>query len=96
MKNIKKIKTEIRDTSQFKSIVEVYEEISAMKMRNIREGIVDSREFLERLAYLSNEVGSDLASVVGTGGSATVYLSASISRRSLRPFLLRLLHDRRK
>ena len=77
MKNIKKIKTEIRDTSQFKSIVEVYEEISAMKMRNIREGIVDSREFLERLAYLSNEVGSDLASVVGTGGSATVYLSAS-------------------
>lgn len=78
MKSIKKIKAEIENTTQIKSIVEVFEEISAIKMKNIRDEILLTRDFLERLADLSGNVGSDLSIVKNSEvSSACVYLSSS-------------------
>ena len=64
-------------TAQIKGIVEVYEELSAIKMKTIRDEILGTREFLERLANLSNEVGNDLSTIDEIPNSAVVYLSAS-------------------
>lgn len=77
MRSIKKVKEEIINISQIKSIVEVFEEISAIRMKDIRDEILGSRDFLERLANLSNEVGSDLSSIDGNSKSASIYLSSS-------------------
>lgn len=77
MKSIKKIKAEIEHTTQIKGIVEVFEELSAIQMKNIREDIIRTREFMEKLAILSNEIGGDLSSFVGDKSSACVYLSSS-------------------
>ena len=77
MKSIKKIKEEISHTTQIKGIVEVFEEISAIRMKKIRDEILMTRDFLERLANLSNEVGSDFYEVDENKRSATVYLSSS-------------------
>lgn len=77
MRSVKKVKEEIVHISQIKGIVEVFEEISAIRMKTIRDEILGSREFLERLANLSNEVGSDLSSVGGVSKSASIYLSSS-------------------
>lgn len=77
MRNLKKIKSEIVNTYQVKNIVEVFEEIAALQMKRIRDEILGSRQFLEGLANLSNEVGSDLLFDYQSKTSATVYLSAS-------------------
>lgn len=77
MKSVKKIKEEIKHVSQIKGIVEVFEELSAIDMKNIREEILGSRDFLERLATLSNDVGSDLGSLAEEQRYASVYLSSS-------------------
>lgn len=77
MKSLKKIKSEIEVTSQVKGIVEVFEELSAIRMKKIRDDILGSRDFLERLANLSFEVGSDFGAVSGSKTSACVYLSST-------------------
>lgn len=76
MKSLKKIELEIAVTGQIKTIVEVYEEVSATKMKEIRDEILKSRDFLERLADLSVDVGSDFSSATDQKPeNAAVYIS---------------------
>jgi F0F1-type ATP synthase gamma subunit len=78
MKSIKRIKIEISMSGDVRGMVQVYEEISAQKMKEIRDGILSSRQFLERLSVLSSDIGADLASVTARiPKKATVYLSSS-------------------
>lgn len=77
MKSIKQIKSDISTIGQIRSIVEVNEEIAATKMKRIRDEILESRDFLERLGDLSADIGSDLSTVGGENlKSAAVYISA--------------------
>jgi len=61
MRTIKKIKSELVMNNDVKGIVQVFEEMSARKMKDIREGILVGRAFLERLTVLSGDIGADLA-----------------------------------
>lgn len=77
MRTIKKISSETSETVEIKSLVEVYEEISASKMQEIRGEIINSRDFFENLAILSSEVGADLEqSVQNKSGDVAVFISA--------------------
>ena len=50
----------LEQTVDLRSLVEVYEETAAEKMKQIRKRILSSREFLEALTKLSSKVGADL------------------------------------
>lgn len=76
MKSLSYIVGEMSTTHLIRSVVEVYEEVSSMKMTKIRDEIVRSRDFLDRLSDLSSEIGGDLSSVEdGKKGDAAVYIS---------------------
>ncbi|MEK7550897.1 MAG: F0F1 ATP synthase subunit gamma [Patescibacteria group bacterium] len=77
MRSIKKVIVEDRETLEIKGLVEVYEEIAAGKMQEIRESIMNARDFFERLATLSSEVGADLETAgLGRTGDVAVFVSA--------------------
>lgn len=77
MRTVKKISSETNETAEIKSLVEVYEEISASKMQDIRGEIINSRDFFEKLASLSSEIGADLEqSVQNKQGDVAVFVSA--------------------
>ncbi|KKQ91389.1 MAG: hypothetical protein UU16_C0019G0006 [Candidatus Woesebacteria bacterium GW2011_GWA2_40_7] len=78
MRTIKKIKSELVMNNDVKGIVQVFEEMSARKMKDIREGILVGRAFLERLTVLSGDIGADLAQAEPrTLKKASVYLSSA-------------------
>lgn len=51
----------LEQTTDLRSLVEVYEETAAEKMKQIRKKILSSRDFLEALTKLSSKVGADLS-----------------------------------
>jgi len=61
-----------------KGLVEVYEEMSATTMRNIREAILASRDYYHGLALLSSEVGADLSRLadIQTKRDALIFLAS--------------------
>jgi F0F1-type ATP synthase gamma subunit len=61
-----------------KGLVEIYEEMAATTMRNIRLKIVGSRGYYHSLARLSSEVGADLSLINSeqTQKAALVFLSS--------------------
>lgn len=78
MRTVKKIITESKETGEVKGLVEVYEELAALKMQEIRGEILNARDFFERLAALSAEVGADLGKAgLGKNGEVAVFISAS-------------------
>jgi len=60
MKTYKEISADKKGTLELKGLIEIYEEIAAAKMQQIRSAILDSREYFDGLAKMSDEVGSDL------------------------------------
>ncbi|QQG41563.1 MAG: F0F1 ATP synthase subunit gamma [Candidatus Woesebacteria bacterium] len=78
MKTIKKIKSDLVMNNDARGIIQVFEEVSARKMMDIREGILAERAFLERLSTLSDDVGTDLALAESrTPKKAAVYLASN-------------------
>ena len=61
MSSLKSIREEIEVGRSIKGLVEVYEEMAAKTMREIRDAILSSREYYRGLARLSSEVGVDLS-----------------------------------
>lgn len=77
MRSIKRIKNDIKELDEIKALVEVYEEIAASRMQAIRNDIFSARDFYERLAQLSAEVGADLESAgLGKAGEVAVFISS--------------------
>ena len=77
MRSVKKILKDKKEIEDIKGLVQVYEEISASKIQKVRDEILTSRDFFERLSLLSKEVGADLeASGLGASGEAFVFISS--------------------
>lgn len=77
MRTIKVISTEVSETLEIEGLVEVYEEMAASEMQKIRSGVLNARNFFERLANLSNEVGVDLEKAgLGRSGDVAVFVSS--------------------
>lgn len=77
MKLIKYFIREISLTGDFRGLLETYEELAAEEMKQIREKILNSREFLENLAKLSVRVGADWQTAFKSRNKpAAVFLSA--------------------
>lgn len=78
MKGVRYLREEIEVHESMKGLVEVYEEMAAKTMREIRDAILASREYYRGLAKLSSEVGVDLAKLEQRGkkGKAIVLFSA--------------------
>lgn len=77
MKSLKYIVSDMRNTTEIKGLIEVYEEIAATKMQRIRNSVTASTEYFAGLAALSDEVALDLSSGFDTKNKyAAVFLSA--------------------
>lgn len=78
MPSLKFLKDNIESHISMKGLVEVYEEMAATTMREIREAILGSRDYYHGLAALSAEVGADLSllETLQTKKSAIVLLSS--------------------
>lgn len=78
MKAYKQVAEEQAAYRAMKGLVEVYEELSAQKMQEVRQGILESREYFAGLSELSAEVGADLSQVdqAERVGQAAVLLSS--------------------
>lgn len=61
MLSLKNIKTETKEVSDIQKLLEVYEEIVAVKMQGTRGGIISSREYYEGLSRIAEEVALDLS-----------------------------------
>jgi len=62
----------------FRGLIEVYEELAAMKVQSIRHAIVTAREYFAGLARLSEEVGADLKQLqADKKGEAIVFVAAN-------------------
>ena len=69
---------ELKLIGDLKNLVEVYEETSAEKMKQMREKIVTGRDFLTEIAGLSAAVGADMAkAMTQKPATAAVFLSAN-------------------
>ena len=70
MKSYSYLVNESKTLTQIRGMAEVYEEHAAMHLSRIREDIVKSRDFFEKLGQLAVEVGTDnIAATAATGGS---------------------------
>lgn len=78
MRTYKLVIDERKDTVELKGIVEVYEEMAAIKMQKIREDILLSRDYYQGLGRLADEVGSDLQVVAPAPyQDAAVFIAAN-------------------
>ncbi len=80
MKTYKSVVSETKDISEVKDLIGVYEELSALKMQEIRHDILISREYFEGLRKLSDEVGSDFSVILPPltiPKKAAVFISAN-------------------
>ncbi len=78
MKSLKHLTNESKNLEEIKGLVEVYEELAASNMQKVRSLIMQAREFFENLETLSEEVGSDVDSVLKSGKkTAAVFVSAN-------------------
>lgn len=78
MSSLKNLKQTIDASTSMKGLVEVYEEMAATTMKEIRDAILGSRDYYHGLAHLSAEVGSDLGTLpaLGKRQEALVLLSS--------------------
>ncbi|MEA3355705.1 MAG: F0F1 ATP synthase subunit gamma [Patescibacteria group bacterium] len=77
MKSYRELINEKESVEDLKGLLEVYEELSAKKMRTIRDRLIMTREFMDKLAELSHKVGVDLLQAFeGKKKTAGVLLSA--------------------
>lgn len=78
MKTYKALINDQKDTIELQNLLEIYEEIAATKMQQVRSGIVAARNFYDKLISLSDEVGTDLGDVIKTTHKeAAVFLAAN-------------------
>lgn len=61
---IKSIIIETQNMTEFRGLIEVYEELAAGKMRKVKTSIMGTRDFYESLSQLSVDVGSDFHSAL--------------------------------
>ena len=64
MSTIKSIIIETQNITEFRGLIEVYEELAAGKMRKVKTSIIGTRDFYESLSQLSVDVGSDFHSAL--------------------------------
>lgn len=77
MQSIKNIVSDIKNTSEVRGLIEVYEEIAATRMQKIRSSVTAGSDYFEGLAKLSDEVALDLAGAFDNKRKlAAVFLSA--------------------
>ena len=60
MLSLKTLTQQIVEMSELQGLVEVYEELAATKMQEIKSDIVSARRFYDELCQISLEVGSDI------------------------------------
>lgn len=63
MNSVRTKRESIAAYQSMQGLVEVYEEMAAQKMRQIREAILAGREYYRSIATLSVEVGADLSQI---------------------------------
>lgn len=77
MKSLKKITIELNDIGQIKGLLNVYEQITAVKMQEVRKKVEISQIYFKGLSKIAEEVALDLTSFnPGTTKSAAIFLSA--------------------
>lgn len=77
MSSLKDLKFTIDSHYSMKGLVEVYEEMAASTMREIRDAILANRDYYHHLANLSATVGEDLSLVDGHQNKQALVLFAS-------------------
>ncbi len=77
MKSLKKITLEINDIGQVKGLLNVYEQITAVKMQTVRKKVEVSQIYFRGLAKIAEEVALDLSSFnKDATKNAVIFLSA--------------------
>lgn len=78
MRSRRIIKQDLSSLADFRGLIEVYEELAAMKVQAIRQAIVASRLYFAGLARLSDEIGADLQQLrQDKKGEAAVFVAAN-------------------
>lgn len=79
MKTIKTLINETKSTFEMKGLMEVYEELAAIKMQKIRQSILAAREFFDSISRISVEIGTDFEDIKDTDRkqTAAVFVSAN-------------------
>lgn len=73
MTSLKEVRYLLDSHHSMKGLLEVYEEMAAEHMRDIRDSIVSTRDYYHNLATLSASVGEDLSNIEG-GKDKTAYV----------------------
>lgn len=77
MDSLKTITQNEKSTFEIKGLIEIYEEVAALKMQKIRKEVTDSQAYFDGLARLSDEVALDLSQYYqGKKNLAAVFLSS--------------------
>jgi F0F1-type ATP synthase gamma subunit len=77
MDSLKTITLNEKSTFDIKGLIEIYEEVAALKMQKIRKEVMDSQAYFDGLARLSDEVALDLTQYYqGKTKAAAVFLSS--------------------
>ena len=78
MKTLKTVHNEIRETTELKKLVEVYEESAATKMTEIRKETLESRGYYEGLVKVTEEIGADFSAIYeDKANKAAVFVAAN-------------------
>lgn len=76
MKTLKGVKAEQKQVGEIRGLVEVYEDMAARRMQDIRVKIVSARQYYDGLRELLLEVGADVGEEATPGSEAIVWISA--------------------
>jgi len=77
MDSLKTIILNQKSTTDIKGLIEIYEEVAALKMQKVRKEVMDSQAYFDGLARLSDEVALDLTQYYeGKRKVAAVFLSS--------------------
>lgn len=79
MRSHKAVANDLLSMRDFHGLIEVYEELAALKMQAIRQAIITSREYFAGLARLSDEIGTDIGQMYESTkkGEAVVFVAAN-------------------
>jgi F0F1-type ATP synthase gamma subunit len=77
MQSLKDITINQKSTFDIKGLIEIYEEVAALKMQKVRKEVMDSQAYFDGLARLSDEVALDLEQYYqGKSKMAAVFLAS--------------------
>lgn len=78
MVTLNQISIRVSDVRSFRGLLEVYEDLAAQKMQNIRGEIAEYREYAKTLAMMSGELETDISAVIkkNTKQRAVVLISS--------------------